>query len=258
MKHAWAVIVIAVAAASALAADDPWPTIRPDEDAVQQVEVRVGPWRPEWGTDDSIVQGIAAWGFMPTHSNNVGWGYTSQLYLWSTLSPVDFFSPLTLPAGARIVALELEACDSSATKEATFALNVCPHRGAHFCDTVGPFGTGLAETPGCGGFFAPVVPPVTVDNLTNTYILIVGLDALDTTSFLSVLVSYQLQVSPAPAVATFADVPVGAFAFQHIEALAASGITAGCGGGNFCPDSPLTRAQMAVFLAKALGLHWPY
>ena len=32
---------------------------------------------------------------------------------------------------------------------------------------------------------------------------------------------------------------------------------AGCGSGNFCPDSPLTRRQMAVFLSKALGLHWP-
>ncbi len=44
--------------------------------------------------------------------------------------------------------------------------------------------------------------------------------------------------------------------FQFIEALAESGITAGCGNGNFCPDAALTRGQMAVFLAKALGLHW--
>ena len=34
-------------------------------------------------------------------------------------------------------------------------------------------------------------------------------------------------------------------------------ITGGCGGGNFCPNANLTRRQMAVFLAKALGLHWP-
>jgi hypothetical protein len=45
--------------------------------------------------------------------------------------------------------------------------------------------------------------------------------------------------------------------FQFVEALAASGITAGCGNGNFCPDAPLTRGQIAVFLSKALGLHWP-
>jgi len=69
-------------------------------------------------------------------------------------------------------------------------------------------------------------------------------------------VTWHRSISPAPATATFSDVPVGAFGFQHIEALAASGITAGCGGGNFCPDAPLTRAQMAVFLAKGLGLHW--
>ncbi|MET0619869.1 MAG: S-layer homology domain-containing protein [Thermoanaerobaculia bacterium] len=69
---------------------------------------------------------------------------------------------------------------------------------------------------------------------------------------------YRRQVSPAPAVATFSDVPTSHPFFQYIEALSASGITAGCGTGIYCPDSPLTRGQMAVFLAKALGLHWPW
>ena len=64
-------------------------------------------------------------------------------------------------------------------------------------------------------------------------------------------------VSDAPATPTFADVPVSHPFYQFIEALSASGVTGGCGGGNFCPDRPLTRGQMAVFLAKALGLHWP-
>jgi hypothetical protein len=27
--------------------------------------------------------------------------------------------------------------------------------------------------------------------------------------------------------------------------------------GNFHPKDPVTRAQMATFLARALGLHWP-
>jgi len=59
--------------------------------------------------------------------------------------------------------------------------------------------------------------------------------------------------------ATFNDVPTGHPFFQFIEALAASGITAGCGDGtDFCPNAPLTRGQMAVFLSKALGLHWPF
>jgi hypothetical protein len=69
-------------------------------------------------------------------------------------------------------------------------------------------------------------------------------------------VYYTLQVSPAPSVATFSDVPTGHPFFQVVEALAASGITVGCGGGNFCPDAPLTRGQMAVFLSVVLGLHF--
>ena len=36
-----------------------------------------------------------------------------------------------------------------------------------------------------------------------------------------------------------------------IEAMAAEGITGGCGGGNFCPANPVRRDQMAVFLLKA-------
>ena len=43
----------------------------------------------------------------------------------------------------------------------------------------------------------------------------------------------------------------------HRGSTAAAGITAGCGGGNFCPDQPITRKQEAAFIAKALGLHWP-
>jgi len=69
---------------------------------------------------------------------------------------------------------------------------------------------------------------------------------------------YKLQVSPVPAVATFPnDVPTGHPFFRFVEALAAAGITGGCGTGSYCPDSPVTRGQMAVFLSVALGLHWP-
>ncbi len=49
----------------------------------------------------------------------------------------------------------------------------------------------------------------------------------------------------------FADVPSAYWAAAWIEQLAADGITAGCGGSNYCPDDPVTRAQMAVFLLKS-------
>ncbi len=49
----------------------------------------------------------------------------------------------------------------------------------------------------------------------------------------------------------FDDVPQSAFAADWIEQLADEGIAAGCGGGDFCPNAAVTRAQMAVFLLKS-------
>jgi S-layer homology domain len=68
---------------------------------------------------------------------------------------------------------------------------------------------------------------------------------------------WKRSVSPAPATASFTDVPTDHQFFQFIEALKASGITGGCGPAIYCPDAPVTRGQMATFIAKALGLHWP-
>ena len=49
----------------------------------------------------------------------------------------------------------------------------------------------------------------------------------------------------------FNDVAPNDFASAWIKQLAADGITSGCGGGNYCPNNPVTRAQMAIFLLRA-------
>jgi hypothetical protein len=62
---------------------------------------------------------------------------------------------------------------------------------------------------------------------------------------------------PPGCLGVFSDVecmPTPAFAVNWIEQLAAEGITGGCGGGKYCPDSPKPRGQMAVFLVKTFGL----
>jgi S-layer homology domain len=51
----------------------------------------------------------------------------------------------------------------------------------------------------------------------------------------------------------FTDIYGSAF-YDDIVWLVDSGITTGCGGGRFCPRSPVSRAQMASFLARALDL----
>jgi hypothetical protein len=52
----------------------------------------------------------------------------------------------------------------------------------------------------------------------------------------------------------FDDVPCPGVFSNWIEQLAADGITAGCGGGSYCPHAPNSRAQMAAFLVQTFGL----
>jgi len=49
----------------------------------------------------------------------------------------------------------------------------------------------------------------------------------------------------------FKDVAIDYWAAPWIKQLALENITDGCGDMNYCPDNPVTRAQMAVFLLKA-------
>jgi hypothetical protein len=58
-------------------------------------------------------------------------------------------------------------------------------------------------------------------------------------------------VPPPPTGTVFPDVPLSNPFAAWIELLAAEGVTAGCGGGNYCPTDTVTRRQMAVFLLKA-------
>jgi hypothetical protein len=53
----------------------------------------------------------------------------------------------------------------------------------------------------------------------------------------------------------FSDVPTADPFHGDIDAIADAGVTAGCGGGKYCPDAFVTREQMAAFLNRlgALG-----
>ncbi|MFZ5787924.1 MAG: S-layer homology domain-containing protein, partial [Acidobacteriota bacterium] len=165
-------------------------------------------------------------------------------------------APVNLPGGASVTSLRLYYYDADAVGQvsgyfgywggtATVPLSWGTD-GAH---------SGEANASGYGA--ADVAFTHTVANTDRAYFAQVYLgSSSNSIRFKGVRLTYRLQVSTAPGVATFADVPTSHMFFQYVEALVASGITAGCGGGNYCPDSPVTRGQMAVFLSKALGLHW--
>jgi len=89
-----------------------------------------------------------------------------------------------------------------------------------------------------------------------SYRIAVSLKASGDLSFGGALVRWQRQQAPAPAVATFADVPTNFLFFRAIENLAAAGITGGCAPGNFCPNANITRGEAAAFFSKALGLYF--
>jgi Right handed beta helix region/S-layer homology domain len=59
---------------------------------------------------------------------------------------------------------------------------------------------------------------------------------------------------PACTAATFTDVPCGHPFATWIYELVARNITAGCGGGNYCPLTNANRGQMATFIVKTFGL----
>lgn len=53
------------------------------------------------------------------------------------------------------------------------------------------------------------------------------------------------------------DVPLTHWAHDYIEDLFKRGITSGCGPGSFCPGNNVSRAELAVFLVRALGIDPP-
>jgi len=61
---------------------------------------------------------------------------------------------------------------------------------------------------------------------------------------------------PAEAMGVFADVPLGHPFARFIEELWGEAITGGCGINplRYCPDQPVTRGAMAVFLVRAFGV----
>ena len=172
-----------------------------------------------------------------------------------------FLAGLHLPSGALLTYFEYDYCNTNATLGSEAFLYATDYQGT-FTSVLGDLAA--SGTDGCGHLSMDLTGlGYTVDNYLARVVPVVRTDGGDsTTSFSGVIIGYQLQVSPAPVTPTFNDVPTGDFAFQYIEALYKSGITGGCGSNPpfsppvYCPDAFVTRRQMGIFIAKALGLQW--
>ena len=189
-------------------------------------------------------------------------GTSGQLWCGGGTSFAD--AQFDLPAGASIEFFDVWGRDSNASENLTvFLIRYClPDLGQGF--PVAAVLRAVSSTGSGGDFFAS--DPISTDAITNTICTYTARARFDNDGagcvpnnslrLYKVRLQWKRQVSPAPPAATFNDVPTGHLFFQHVEALFTSGITVGCGGGSYCPDAPVTRGQMAVFLSKALGLQW--
>lgn len=176
-----------------------------------------------------------------------------------------YSAKVALPPGARITSMRVYGKDGSTGDGLSIRLYPMlyadfPDAGLAYGPDLAVVATGAVESPGLFESVSPVpnIPEATFDP-RNVYLLELAIDGCSDPfdlHFLRADVNYRRQVSPAPAVATFNDVPLNAPNRKEIEAFTAAGLSAGCGGGNFCPDAPVTRRQVATFIAKALGLHW--
>lgn len=217
-----------------------------------------------WGTEGWVAVNIPGVAFQPQWGTQYGHFGNGAIHKFDGQGAY-FHAPLVLPEGALIDGYTATVYDSSATQNVRLQLYRCGGNPDDACGQLGDL-----ETAGSLGWEVKYLVLPGGDHTYRTwdysaydpvfyrlYLTLSDLDGLDSSlRFKGVIVWYRNQVSPAPASATFGDVPTGHMFFRYVEALAQSGITAGCGGGNFCPDSPVTRGQMAVFLSKALGLHW--
>jgi len=170
-----------------------------------------------------------------------------------------FWAPVSLPTGSLIGFVDLYYYDADASRDMVATL--VAHSGSLTLTSLG-FATSTGN-PGYGYAFSSQFSYVVNNDVYYgggaQLAVVISVPAGAETSnleFKAVDIWWTRQISPAPATATFADVPTNHPFFRVIEALAAAGITSGCGGNNFCPNGTVTRQEVAKFLVRALGLYW--
>jgi len=210
----------------------------------------------KWGSNNTEAVNVHSYDFQANTSSTVilddGNGYR---YFGDALVPY-MAAPVRLPAGAEVYSIGVSYCSAN---DGDLVLGLYDNGAGGQGGGGGTLIAGpLVTSAGClnSSFSLDYTYATTIGHPLYVVAYFAGGQTDGSTKFNDFWVYYNLQVSPAPAQASFGDVPTNDFGFQYVEALSASGITGGCGSGKFCPDSPVTRRQMAIFLAKALGLHW--
>jgi len=217
------------------------------------------PFPESYGTGSPVQvsnSGVDFRGRQSTYAYNTGGGVGDVVY-----QAGDTFADgkITMPSGALWEGTRYWVLDGNAAADiGMFLFQACQPVAGPGAPVFTILGTGVSTgAAGNQSIAVGTAAGTTIDNNGCIYWARVRFDAVGL-GLQKARSQYHLQVSPAPASATFPnDVPSTSGFFRFVEALAAAGITGGCGPGSFCPNDPVTRGQMAVFLSTALGLHFP-
>ncbi len=217
-----------------------------------------------FGTSEGIDSWYSYSDFIP--ESNASYSI-SNFYRYRLSGSTFFDATLQIPNGAYLTGLRFFYIDNDASNDVSFwfcRLWTKPSGGSPSSDC--PYSASSTGSSTAGkSYWMPIGETILyrqdIDNdgieEAVHYVIVFQLTGTNSnTKFRGVRAFWYRQVSPGPTAATFNDVPTTHPAFKYIEALVASGIVQGCGGGNYCPTQYVTRGQMAVFIAIALGLHW--
>ncbi len=216
-----------------------------------------------WGTQRGAKWISASHFTVPLFSGSPTLTYDSFFFFNSpgSASPLRYYAQLDAEPGALVDLVTCVYNDSSTTHDLTFNLwryDTNISSGTTTANNLASF-----TTSGSAGVGFDFLQPATAETISTTdgifalHNYYISADVASDTSIAGCWIWWRHQVAPGPATATFADVPTSSPFFKYVEALFASGVIAGCGSGNYCPNNPVTRGQLAVFLAASLGMGFP-
>jgi glucose/arabinose dehydrogenase len=194
------------------------------------------------GLFDGGLYQIAPYTFADTPPQSFGWSFVESIFEAGISGGCggDNFCPAAPNTRGEMAVFLLRASQGSSytpppCSNATFADVPCTHP---FADWIYDL-VSRGITAGCGG--GNYCPSLAVTRQEMAVFLLLS--------------SQPPGYTPPPCTTpTFNDVPCSNVFAAWIEDLVSRGITGGCGGGNYCPGTSVSRAQMAVFLVATFGL----
>ena len=226
--------------------------VQPEEDMVfeeepgDDLEISDGSFGQDWQ-----VTWIPCYSFTP-YSSNTKYATTGNYRHFTSTIDVAMDASINLPSGAYLSIARLYYRDNDGgTVNLIIWREYAPNNWTTLCEF---HSSGTPNYTSSG-----INIGHTIANANNMYhARVTASQATNNLSFMGLRLYWRRQIRTGLS-HPFTDIGHLPQLWQDsIAALRASGITSGTSSTTYSPDMNVTRGQMAVFLAKALGLYWSY